>query len=84
MTEDHAMEPKIIVMITTLLLPNGDSGVHVKPMPTSEYCRAEADIEASDPFVAQVECSELDDGVLQLHFKRGDEGSSKKTAEAAG
>jgi hypothetical protein len=78
------MEPKIIVMITTLLLPNGDSGVHVKPMPTSEYCRAEADIEASDPFVAQVECSELDDGVLQLHFKRGDEDPSKKTAEAAG
>jgi hypothetical protein len=84
MTEDHAMEPKIIVMITTLLLPNGDSGVHVKPMPTSEYCRAEADIEASDPFVAQVECSELDDGVLQLHFKRGVEDPSKKTAEAAG
>lgn len=64
------MEPNIIVMIVTLALPNGDSGVHVKPMATVERCKAEADLEAADPFVAHVECSELRDGILQLQFKR--------------
>lgn len=63
------MEPKIIVMIVTLAMPNGDSGVHVKPMPTVAHCVKEANIEASDPFVAHVECSELDDGKLLLDFK---------------
>lgn len=68
------MEPKIIVMIVTLAMPNGDSGVHVKPMPTVDHCVAEANIEASDPFVAHVECSELSDGKLLLDFKWNGEG----------
>ncbi len=63
------MEPKIIVMIVTLAMPNGDSGVHVKPMPTVAHCVKEANIKASDPFVAHVECSELSDGKLLLDFK---------------
>ncbi|MCC0008288.1 MAG: hypothetical protein H6876_09220 [Hyphomicrobiaceae bacterium] len=63
------MEPKIIVMIVTLAMPNGDSGVHVKPMPTVDRCVAEANIEASDPFVRHVECSELENGKLLLNFK---------------
>ncbi len=65
------MEPKIIVMIVTLAMPNGDSGVHVKPMSNAQVCRAAADIEASDPFVRSVECSELADGKLLLDFKYG-------------
>jgi hypothetical protein len=73
------MEPNIIVMITMLLLPNGDSGVHVKPFDSPELCAEAADIEASDPFVRHVECSKLDDGVLTLHFKRNDD---LKPAEA--
>jgi len=64
------MEPKIIVLITMLTLPNGDSGVNVKPFQTADTCAAAADIEAGDPFVARVECAELDDGVLTLHFDR--------------
>lgn len=68
------MEPKIIVMIVTLAMPNGDSGVQVKPMPTVDRCVAQASIEASDPFVRHVECSELDDGKLLLDFKwQGDD-----------
>ncbi|MCB1505605.1 MAG: hypothetical protein KDJ47_11570 [Hyphomicrobiaceae bacterium] len=63
------MEPKIIVMIVTLAMPNGDSGVHVKPMPTVDRCVAEANIEASDPFVRHVECSELENGKLLLNFR---------------
>lgn len=70
------MEPKIIVMIVTLAMPNGDSGVHVKPMPTVDRCVAEANIEASDPFVRHVECSELENGKLLLDFKWGGEGKS--------
>ncbi|HRY05606.1 MAG TPA: hypothetical protein P5114_00645 [Hyphomicrobiaceae bacterium] len=71
------MEPKIIVMIVTLAMPNGDSGVHVKPMPTVDRCVTEANIEASDPFVAHVECSELADGKLLLDFKWRDEGKKE-------
>ncbi len=79
------MEPKIIVMIVTLAMPNGDSGVHVKPMLTAETCRAAADIEATDPFVRSVECSELSDGKLLLDFKYGapdgeDTGAAAKIA----
>jgi hypothetical protein len=44
--------------------------VQVKPMANAEACRSAAEIEASDPFVAGVACSELTDGVLQLNFKR--------------
>lgn len=66
------MEPKIIVMIITLAMPNGDSGVHVKPMPTVDHCVAEATIEASDPFVRNVECSELENGRLLLNFQMQD------------
>ncbi len=64
------MEPKIIVMIVTLAMPDGASGVHVKPLDTVEACIAQADIEASDPFVQTVECSELEDGALTLQFAR--------------
>jgi len=67
------MEPKIIVMIVMLAMPNGDSGVHVKPMADVSHCIEAANIEASDPFVAHVECSELDDGKLLLDFKAGEQ-----------
>ncbi len=77
------MEPKIIVMIVTLAMPNGNSGVHVKPMPTVDHCVAEANIEASDPFVAHVECSELTDGKLLLDFKVESEGENKERGAAA-
>ncbi len=63
------MEPKIIVMIVQLAMPNGEAGVQVKPMETEEACRTAAEIEVSDPFVARVECSELVDGRLELNFK---------------
>ena len=62
------MELKVIVMITTLVLPGGDAGVHVKPFTDNASCIAAADIEATDPFVHAVECAELDNGVLQLKF----------------
>lgn len=68
--EDRAMDPNIIVMITLLALPNGDNGVHVKPFDLAAACSEAAAIEASDPFVAHVECSELTDGNLTLSFKR--------------
>lgn len=76
------MGPKIIVLIVTLSLPNGDSGVHVKPMPTVDHCIAEADIEATDPFVKNVECSELFDGVLHLRFERRDDTPVPETTSA--
>jgi hypothetical protein len=68
--QDRAMEPKIIVLITMLSLPNGDSGVNVKPFPSVDLCVAAADIEVTDPFVAAAECAELDDGRLTLNFGR--------------
>lgn len=64
------MDPNIIVMITLLAMPNGDSSVHLKPFETVAACAEAAQIEASDPFVARVECSELFDGNLTLSFKR--------------
>lgn len=64
------MDPNIIVMITMLALPNGDSGVHIKPFETAAACFEAAEIEASDPFVAHVQCSALTDGSLTLNFKR--------------
>lgn len=64
------MTPKIVVMIIMLALPNGDSGVHVKPFPTAESCIEAANIEATDPFVRSVECAELEDGILTLRFDR--------------
>lgn len=67
------MEPKIIVMIVTLAMPNGDVGVQVKPMENVESCRSAAEIEVSDPFVASAECSELIDGKLELNFNRLDQ-----------
>ena len=63
------METAVIVMIVTLAMPNGDNSVSIKPMLSVENCRVEAKIEASDPFVANVECSELNDGRLELMFK---------------
>ncbi len=73
------MEPKIIVLITMLALPNGDNGVHVKPMPTVASCVAEANIEASDPFVRHVECSELVDGQLLLNFRKEQDGDTESS-----
>lgn len=64
------MDPNIIVMITLLAMPNGDSSVHLKPFDTVAACADAARIEASDPFVARVECSELFEGSLTLNFKR--------------
>ena len=64
------MDSAIVVMIVTLAMPNGESSISVKPMPSVETCRMEANIEASDPYVAAVECSELADGKLELTFKR--------------
>lgn len=64
------MDPNIIVMITLLVLPNGDNGVHVKPFETVAQCTEAAEIEATDPFVAHVECSQLADGNLTLKFNR--------------
>lgn len=65
------MDPNIIVMITMLSLPNGDSGVHIKPFDTVAACTRAAEIESTDPFVAHVQCSSLTDGSLTLSFKRG-------------
>lgn len=65
------MTPKIVVMIIMLALPNGDSGVHVKPFATAETCIEAANVEATDPFVRSVECAELEDGLLMLRFDRG-------------
>ena len=71
MQMDHAMDPNIIVMITMLSLPNGDSGVHIKPFETVAACTKAAEVEQTDPFVAHVQCSALTDGSLdprvQLH-----------------
>ncbi len=75
------MDPNIIVMITLLVLPNGDNGVHVKPFETVAACTEAADIEATDPFVAHVECSELSDGNLTLSFKRNDKLPAVKSAD---
>ncbi len=65
------MDPNIIVMITLLAMPNGESSVHLKPFETVAECVEAAEIESTDPFVARVECSELTDGSLTLSFKRG-------------
>jgi hypothetical protein len=75
------MESSVIVMIVTLALPNGDNSVNVKPMISVDKCRIEAQIEAADPFVANVECSELTDGKLELMFKR-DADDNRKIPEA--
>lgn len=64
------MEPKIIVLILTLAMPNGQPSVTVQPMTSQQSCIQRADIEASDPFVASVECAILDDGKLQLEFSQ--------------
>jgi len=60
------MEPKTVVMIVMLAMPNGDSSVQVKPMDNVRACRDAAEIEASDPFVAGVQCSVVRGSVLQL------------------
>lgn len=79
------MEPIIIVMITLLALPNGDNGVHIKPFETVAACVEAADIEATDPFVAHVECSELVDGNLTLSFKQnGPKPAVQSQSKAAG
>ena len=56
-------------MIVTLAMPDGDHSINVKQMTSAERCQEAAQIEASDPFVAEVQCSELIDGKLELNFK---------------
>ncbi len=73
------METSVIVMIVTLAMPNGDASVSVKPMESADKCRAAARIEASDPYVAAVECSLLTNGKLELKFKRN---NARKIPEA--
>lgn len=63
------MGTPVIVLIVTLAMPNGAATVQVKPMETAAHCRAAADLEAADPFVASVECSALSDGKLELEFR---------------
>lgn len=76
------MDLKVIVMITTLALPGGDASVQVKTFPGTADCIAAADIEATDPFVHAVECAELEDGVLTLHFGPQDSTSSEQSKAA--
>jgi hypothetical protein len=72
------MGTSVIVMIVTLAMPNGDESVQVKPMETAEHCRTAANLEAADPFVASVECSELIDGRLQLEFRHRGHGEDAR------
>lgn len=74
------MDATVIVMIVTLALPNGDASVEVKPMETVELCRQAAGLEAADPFVASVECSELHNGKLELEFRPRDREAAPMTA----
>ena len=53
-----------------MALPSGDKGVHVTPFPDVERCVVAANLEATDPKVLHVECSELANGELKLQFKR--------------
>ena len=76
------MEPKIIVMITMLVLPGaGDGNVHVRQFADAKSCIKAANIEASDPFVRHVECAALDDGTLTLKFKPGKHGKAGQPAD---
>lgn len=74
------MDTAVIVLIVTMAMPNGDHAVNVKLMQNAEVCRAAAEVEVSDPYVAAVECSELEDGKLELTFKRRE---PKKIPESA-
>lgn len=76
------MDASVIVLIVTLAMPNGDNSVSVKPMVSVDKCRIEAQIEASDPFVAAVECSELTGGKLELMFKEIDGSDERKIPQA--
>lgn len=78
------MEPTLIVMITTLVLPNGDASVNVKPFPTPAICKQAADIEVSDPFVKAVECASLSNGELTLKFGRQDAETFLSKTKAGG
>ena len=78
------MEPTLIVMITTLVLPNGDASVNVKPFATPAICKQAADIEVSDPFVKAVECATLDNGELTLKFGRQDRETLLSKTKAGG
>ncbi|MEO1205832.1 MAG: hypothetical protein AAFV45_05820 [Pseudomonadota bacterium] len=62
------MEPKMIVLILMLTLPDGEASVSVHPMTTEKVCIARANLEVTDPFVISAECAVLDDGILQLQF----------------
>lgn len=76
------MEGSVIVMIVTLAMPNGQSGYSVKPMANVDKCMIEAQIEASDPFVAGVECSEIANGELKLKIKPVSAKSGPETSNA--
>jgi hypothetical protein len=66
------MNPNVIVLVTMLVLPEGESSVHVKPFETIAACQEAAEIERTDPFVARAGCSSLTNGVLKLEFKKHD------------
>ena len=66
--EDELMNTEVIVMIVSLLLPNGHTGVHVTPFTSIDKCVEAANLETSDPFVQKVECSGLEDGILTIRF----------------
>jgi hypothetical protein len=63
------MEPQVIVLIVMLAMPNGEQSINIKPMSSASSCEVQARIEASDPFVADVQCSKLEDGKLHLDFR---------------
>ncbi|MEL7048943.1 MAG: hypothetical protein AAFO75_08290 [Pseudomonadota bacterium] len=78
------MEPKTIVLILMLAMPNGEASVSVHPMTTEQGCFERANLEVTDPFVSSAECAVLDDGVLQLQFERADETTNGRNRRGAG
>lgn len=74
------MDGAVIVLIVTLAMPNGEHSVNVKPMTSRASCRTQAEIEVSDPYVAKAECTVLEDGKLELTFRRG---GGRRIPEAA-
>ncbi len=78
------MEANIIVLILTLVMPNGNQSVTVQPMQTADVCIAQAQLEIADPFVAQAECAALEDGKLELHFGEAPELERKAQAQPGG
>ena len=64
--------------IFLLALPGGDPSINVKPFETAAHCAEAAEIEASDPFVSDAKCAELEDdsSINQLRLTKGVRGMS--------